>query len=157
MPNLSLLNREVSDGCSRWRRASFLCMALGFALLSTAASCLTLGHSGGAPEGHEFLTDAPDPTPQGTVGQPYQITLWAVSIPGPRSSVYEWIITGSVPPGLTYCGAHPRDPARACVISGTPTTAGEFKMNVSVIGYREGRVTDRATLPGGLTITVVAP
>jgi hypothetical protein len=132
-------------------------LVLAVSVPFVSSSCLDPA-SGGSP-GYNFFINIPDPVPPATAGQSYQITLWAISsLSSPRSSVYEWIIGGSVPPGLSFCGRDTRETilGQTCVILGTPTTLGEYRMNVTVIGYKQGKETDRATLSNGLTIVVVS-
>lgn len=65
---------------------------------------------------------SPDALPHGTVGKPYSVTISATGGLGPPY-VFS-LVAGKLPPGLTF--------GDDAVISGTPTSAGTYKITVSV-------------------------
>lgn len=80
------------------------------------------------------------PLASGTVGSPYSTTFTASEGITP----YTWTASGNVPPGLTLNSA-------SGVLSGTPTTAGQFTFEVRVSDPTTGSATK------SFQITVVLP
>jgi hypothetical protein len=71
------------------------------------------------------LTIATTSIPDGTVGSAYNATINASGGQGP----FQWNATGG-PPGLNFCQG---DTGPTCTVNGTPSTQGNYTVNVSVI------------------------
>jgi len=94
-----------------------------------ALVCLLFAACGGSGGGSQMMTVQPlmittqSPLPQTTVNNPY---LLAINATG-GSGTYTWsIISGSLPPGLTFDNAHG-------VVQGTPTMYGNYMFTVQVM------------------------
>jgi len=91
----------------------------------------------------------PSPLPDAVVGQPYSQSLQAANGTPP----YQWaIVEGTLPPGLSF--------SQQGVISGAPTAAGQFTIQVGVTDAQENTATKVFSLTvtqPALQITTASP
>ena len=101
-------------------------------VLRAAATLAALGALHGRAGATTFVRSAPDPV-AGTVGTPLQFTFTYIGTP---SAPQSFVVSGTLPPGLSYSPAPIAGNVRSGtpVISGTPTTAGTFTIRAQGIG-----------------------
>ncbi|MEW6683407.1 MAG: Ig-like domain-containing protein [Nitrospirota bacterium] len=110
---------------ARWQSSA---VAVLGALL---AACATDSAPVGTLSGSSGLVTSGASTLNGTVGVQYPNVTFSVEDSTPGALFY-WTVSGSLPPGLTVTPANNATLSNTLVLSGTPTTAGQFPFQITV-------------------------